>query len=248
MIRWYTVAAAVVAYISANSAVAASSYGLVSRRGEPAKPQCRVSVVVPAWREPEELLERSLSSLKDQTVVEEYPDMFDFVFVGCEGVDLSIPLEYGYRVMCAERGKLLARHIGILNSEGDIIVAADADTYYPPSWLDAMLRPFHSRDVVATTSTTWQGWLEAVAGIPKLIVFSMKMSGRGSAFRKWAYFAVGGFDLEADRRYLETRDMRILLAEEEFGFKSKLEKLGRVVLVNAPVIHLGGTAKRGLRS
>jgi len=248
MIRLHTVAAAVVAYISANSAVAACSYGLVNRRREPVRPPCRVSVVVPAWHEPEELLEKSLSSLRDQTVVEEYPDMFDFIFVGCEGVDLSIPLELGYRVMCAERGKLLARHIGILNSEGDIIVAADADTYYPPSWMDAMLRPFHSRDVVATTSTTWQGWLEAVAGIPKLVVFSMKMSGRGSAFRKWAYFAVGGFDLEADRRYLETGDIRILLAEEEFGFKSKLEKLGRVVLVNAPVIHMGGTAKRGLRS
>lgn len=248
MIRWHTVVATAVAYISANSAVAAYSYGLVNRRREPARPPCRVSVVVPAWHEPEEFLEKSLSSLKDQTVVEEYPDMFDFVFVGCEGVDLSIPLDCGYRVMCAERGKLLARHVGILNSEGDIIVAADADTYYPPSWLDAMLRPFHSRDVVATTSTTWQGWLEAVVGIPKLAVFSMKMSGRGSAFRKWAYFAVGGFDLEADRRYLETGDIRILLAEEEFGFKSKLEKLGRVVLVNAPVIHMGGTAKRGLRS
>jgi len=248
MIRWHTVVATAVAYISANSAVAAYSYRLVNRRREPARPPCRVSVVVPAWHEPEEFLEKSLSSLKDQTVVEEYPDMFDFVFVGCEGVDLSIPLDCGYRVMCAERGKLLARHVGILNSEGDIIVAADADTYYPPSWLDAMLRPFHSRDVVATTSTTWQGWLEAVVGIPKLAVFSMKMSGRGSAFRKWAYFAVGGFDLEADRRYLETGDIRILLAEEEFGFKSKLEKLGRVVLVNAPVIHMGGTAKRGLRS
>lgn len=53
---------------------------------------------------------------------------------------------------------------------------------------------------------------------------------------------------QADRRYLETGDIRVLLAEEEFGFKSKLERLGRVVLVNAPVIHLGGTAKRGLRS
>jgi len=59
---------------------------------------------------------------------------------------------------------------------------------------------------------------------------------------------VGGFDLSADDRYLETGDTNIIVEEEEISFRRRLEALGRVVLVDAPVIHLGVTRSRGLRS
>jgi hypothetical protein len=69
------------------------------------------------------------------------------------------------------------------------------------------------------------------------------MSGRGSTFLRHAYFKTGGFRLNINQR-----NVRELLLEEEVAFKKRLERVGRVVLVNAPVIHLGGTAKRGLRA
>jgi len=245
--RWLAALALAGGYLAANSAAALGSYGRASSPGEPVRPPSIVSVVVPAWREPDELLEASLSSLRGQTVAQRYPELFEFIFVGCGGVDLSIPSEYGYRVMCAPRGKLRARHLGISAASGGIVVAADADSLYPPGWLDLMLRPFHDPAVVATTSTTWYGPLEMLVALPKLLAFDIKVSGRGSAFRRWAYFAAGGFDLSADDRYLETRDTNVLVAEEEIGFRRRLEALGRVVLVDAPVIHLGGELPRGLR-
>ncbi|MFP3257071.1 MAG: glycosyltransferase family 2 protein [Candidatus Nanopusillus acidilobi] len=235
-------------YVTENSIVALESYKRISNPGEPIKPPSTVSVVVPAWHEPDDLLEISLSSLRKQTVVQWYPELFDFIFVGCEGTNLNIPYKYGYRVLCSPRGKLRARHLGIVNATGDIVVAVDADSFYPPGWLDLMLRPFHDTGVVATTSTTWQGNLEPLVALPKLLVYDNRISGRGSAFRRWAYFVLGGFDLSVDDRYLETGDTNILVEEEEIGFKRRLEVLGKVILVDAPVIHLGGTLPRGLRA
>jgi cellulose synthase/poly-beta-1,6-N-acetylglucosamine synthase-like glycosyltransferase len=248
MRSWLFALGSITGYLTANSVVALESYRKVSNPGEPIQPPSTVSVVVPAWHEPDELLEISLSSLREQTVVQRYPGLFDFIFVGCEGTNLDIPSKYGYRVLCAPRGKLRARHLGIASATGEIVVAADADSFYPPGWLDLMLRPFHDPGVVATTSTTWQGILEPLAALPKLLVYENRISGRGSAFRKWAYFVVGGFDLSADDRYLETGNTNFLVEEEEISFKRRLEALGRVVLVDAPVIHLGVAHSRGLRA
>jgi glycosyltransferase involved in cell wall biosynthesis len=180
--------------------------------------------------------------LKKQSVVQKYPELFEFIFVGCEGVNVDIPSKYGYSIYCAPRGKLNARHIGIMNSHNDIIVSVDCDCYYPPNWLNLMLRPFYDGSVVGTTSTTWQGQWEHLTALLKLAEYSNRMSGRGSAFLKDAYFASGSFNFNIDQR-----DIRALLMEEEVEFRKRLERIGKVVLVDAPVIHLGGRAKRGLR-
>jgi len=89
---------------------------------------------------------------------------------------------------------------------------------------------------------------ELFFGLWKHVVYSNKMLGRGSAYRKWAYFSAGGFNLDVDRLYLETGDIYLLVQEEEIGFKKRLEKIGRVVYVNAPVIHMGSPSDRGLHS
>jgi cellulose synthase/poly-beta-1,6-N-acetylglucosamine synthase-like glycosyltransferase len=209
---------------------------------KPTRPPYRVSVLAPGWHEPDELLETSLSSLKNQTVVYKYPELFEFIFIGCEGVNLNIPKVYGYRILCAPRGKLNARHAGIQASQGDIIVSADCDCFYPPNWLNLILKPFNDSSVVGVSATTWQGLLEYGVALLKLVEYSDRMSGRGSAFLKRAYYETGGFNLDIDQR-----DIMTLLYEEEVYFKKRLEQVGKVVLVDAPMIHLGGTAKRGLR-
>jgi glycosyltransferase involved in cell wall biosynthesis len=173
--------------------------------------------------------------------VQHYPDLFEFIFVGCEGVDLNIPASLGYKILCAPRSKLYARHTGIVNSKGDIIVSVDCDCFYPPNWLNLVLQPFHDADVVGVSTTTWQGNWEYFVSLLKLAEYSNRMSGRGSAFLKAAYFRTGGFNLGINQR-----DIKTLLYEEEVNFKQRLERVGRVVLVDAPMIHLGGTARRGL--
>jgi hypothetical protein len=182
--KWAVGLAGAVGYISANSISAHSSFTNVFRYEEPVKPPCVVSVVAPGWFEPDRFLQTSLGSLRKQSVVQRYPEVFDFIFVGCEGVNLQIPAKLGYRILCAPQGKLTARHLGNLAAEGDIIVAVDTDSIYPPNWLN-----------------------------------------------------------------INQRSLEAMMAEEEVGFKKKLERLGKVVLVDAPVIHLGeGAEKRGLHT
>ena len=243
--KWAVGLAGTIGYISANSISAYSSFTHVFRYEEPVKPPCVVSVVAPGWFEPDRFLQTSLGSLRRQTVVQRYPEVFDFIFVGCEGVNLQIPAKLGYRILCAPQGKLTARHLGNLAAEGDIIVAVDTDAVYPPNWLNLMLKPYvEEKGVVATTSTKWNGALEPLIALPKKLYYASRMTGRGSTFLKEAYFKVGGFNLNINQRSLEA-----MMAEEEVGFKKKLEQLGKVVLVDAPVIHLGeGVEKRGLHT
>jgi cellulose synthase/poly-beta-1,6-N-acetylglucosamine synthase-like glycosyltransferase len=219
-------------YVSINMLVSLSAWNSVNSVEEPVEPPRRVSVVVPGWNEPSELLEISLSSLRNQTVAKAYPHLFDYIFVGCEGVDLSIPEKYGYRILCAPKGKLKARHLGIQHSAGEIIVAVDSDSYYGPNWLNLVLQPFHDPGVVGVAAPTWQGVLEPVAHGFSALFYSSKLSGRGSAFLKEAYYRAGGFNLAVDDLYEESGDTSILVLEEEVGFAERLKRLGRVVFVD----------------
>jgi glycosyltransferase involved in cell wall biosynthesis len=205
-------------------------------------------VVVPGWCEPDQLLQVSLTSLRNQSVVREYPDMVELMFVGCEGVNLSIPSSLGFRVLCARRGKLRARHLGIEKSAGDIVVACDSDTYYPPNWLNLVLRPFSDPEVVAVSSPTWQGVAEPVVHFLSVAYYSGRMSGRASAFRRWAYRSAGGFNLAVDDVFLATGDTSVLVAEEEVGLMERLRRVGKVAFVDAPVLHLGIAEGRGLHA
>jgi len=112
-------------------------------------------------------------------------------------------------------------------------VAVDADCWYPPMWLNNILKPFKDPSVVgATTPTVYvPDVYEPVANILKNLVYMGKMSGRGSAFRKDAYFRVGGFDLTID----EFNDWDAVVQEEEYKFLEKLLTVGNVVFVNTPV-------------
>jgi cellulose synthase/poly-beta-1,6-N-acetylglucosamine synthase-like glycosyltransferase len=233
-------------YIGVNIVSAVSAWDRVFSLEPPVKPPRKVSVVVPAWHEPDHLLFASLSSLRSQTVVQAYPRFFDFILVGCDGINLSIPRRLGFRVLCSSRGKLKARHLGIEASEGEIIVASDADSFYPPNWLNLMLRPFYQPDVVAVSAPTWFGALEPLVQVPKNLHYSSKLSGRASAFLKKAYYLSGGFNLSVDDVYERTKDTSVLVEEEEINFFNRLRKFGKIVFVNAPVIHLGHKTGRGL--
>jgi len=239
-----TVACLATLWVGANIASTVYSEVKANSQENPEPPPATVSIIVPAWHEPDNLLEMSLRSLKMQNIVQAYPEKFELILVGCSGVNLEIPRKYGYRILCCRRGKLNARHYATEMASGEIIVSADADSFYPPNSLNLLLKPFHQPGVVATTGTTAMGLVDLFAGIPAKLYWIGKMSGRFSAYWKWAYYATGGFNLNIDQTNIAEIER-----EEEWNFKRKLERLGRVVLVDTRVKHFGTYATpRGIRS
>jgi len=104
-------------------------------------------------------------------------------------------------------------------------VAVDADTYYPPNFLNLFLRHFQRPEVTAVSgprlyphgiyryATTWAALLG-----PR------RLYGSNSAFRRNAYFQSGGFNLAVNQLHGPS-----ILREEEFNFYSRMREVGEVV-------------------
>lgn len=215
----------------------------------PTDPPGKVSIVVPAYKEPCEFLRITLESLRNQRFVKNHPDYVEIILVDGEPCHEKLRDLYDRHVK-APRGKLRARHAGILASRGDIIVSVDADTYYPPQFLDALLKPFHDREVVLTSCipVAYHPAIEAFFHYLTSLHALQLASGRGSAFRKEAYFRLGGFPLE--KEYRTTYEMQL---DEEYAFRFAMRKLGKVVHVPVVIYHLAdvfdpnSNLDRGLR-
>lgn len=193
----------------------------------------------------------ALKSLAKQNVVAKFPDRFEFLLVDSNSEDdtASIAEGYGWKVVQAPRGKLKSRDLGNRIAQGKVIVSVDADSEYPPNWLNLMLRHFNDPNIVAVESprlhpppeglawtaiSTWFYFLDSLGVAPKLC-------GSGSAFRRQAYFDSGGFKLEMDSAGMLTG----LWKEEEMYFPWRLTQFGRVISdFHAP--HL--TSARRLRA
>lgn len=127
-----------------------------------------------------------------------------------------------------ERGILQARHRGFELARGEITVAVDADSLYPPEFLTALLAPFEPD--VALTYGPVEG--EKQANIDASIRLALQyglpllgldwVSGSNRAIRTEAYFEAGGYRLEHDGNAL----FRVM-AEEQLLFPRRLD--GRLV-------------------
>jgi len=207
-----------------------------------------VSVIMCTLNE-EEFIRNALESLEKQDVLSERPDEFEFIVVDSYSEDRTAEIaeEYGWTVYQCERGKLTARDFGIRKAKGEIIVSVDADTYYPKEWLGRILRYFSDVYVVGVTSPRFFNPKEVGLFLTFLtVVFSLvdvgplglggfRITGQGSAFRKEAYFEVGGFDLSINQF-----NVHEMVREEEIRFAWKLRRLGRVIVAwDAPVFTSG---------
>jgi len=203
-----------------------------------------VSIVVTAAYEPDALLEVSLSSLRSQSLIKCDKNNIEIILVAGKGVNVDIAKRYCDKIIMEDSargelppGKLTARHIGICEAKGDIIVATDADTYYPPGWLAQLLKPYLRTATVVATHGPCIGLTEYTHGDVRPILgwwsfctyYGVNISGRNSSFVKSAYFATGGFDLNAQKTFDK------LLWEEEFAFKKRLQKVGKVKFVPTAV-------------
>ncbi|GAI17307.1 unnamed protein product [marine sediment metagenome] len=184
----------------------------------------------------EGFVEDALKSLEDQNVRICFPDKFECILIDSHSEDRTVEIaeEYGWTVYQAERGKLNARHLGMLKAKGDIIVSVDADTFYAPNWLNLMLRWFNNNSVVAVAgprivnpeenmlATGLSIWMSLIDTGP-LVIGGMRAPGQSVAFYRQAYFDIGGWDLSIDQL-----NQHSMVVEEEIKFAVKLRRLGRM--------------------
>lgn len=140
-------------------------------------------------------------------------------------------------MLYANSGKLTVRDAGIRWSQGDVIVAVDADCTYPPTHLQDVAEIFLDREYVAAS-----GWHPWPIPTPRLILnawYRRRLSGSSSAFRKDAYFKICGFNLNIDQH-----DHKQMVREEETGFYRRMKALGRVGWIRSPCRHLRWTDSR----
>lgn len=198
----------------------------------PVKEPLETTIVIPTLNEEAYILE-TLASLENQNVKAVFPDKFETLIIdsGSEDQTLALAQRYPVKIITAPKGKLTARHIGTMKAKGDVIVGVDADTYYPPNYLNLVCRHFHDSKVVGVATPRLYGrdsnliinsaviWSNLIEGF-----IDRRMPGSNSAFAKKAYMQTGGFNLDVNQFNAEE-----MVKEEEHRFPDRLRKVGKVV-------------------
>jgi len=217
------------------------------------KPIDTISIIVPSFNE-EKFIKKSLSSIRGQSILNEYPEYFEIILVDSGSSDNTVPIAEPYidRLITTKvRGKLTARNLATAHSYGNIIVSVDSDSYYPPFWLNTLLEPFNNTDnlqynsnIAGVVGSTYD---PDIPGIPipirnfaeiadRKIIHPFQMVGRNSAYWKHSFYQTGLFN-----ESINQMNVKEMVKEEEQGFGLRLSKLGKVVFkLNANCIHLGG--------
>lgn len=208
-------------------------------------PVDNVSIIVPSYNE-ESFIEQCLSSLRNQSVVHEYPNMFEYILSDSNSKDNTVKLAEPYvdKIIHAPRGKLTARNLAIDNSNNNIIVSTDADTIYPYTWLNTLLKPFNEPKTAAVVGSTFESSIPYIplnvailaSTLERTITRPNQMIGRNSAFYKHLFYKTGKFNENVNQQNLWE-----MLEEEEYNLGERLSKHGNIVFqIGASCNHLGG--------
>lgn len=192
-----------------------------------------ITIVVPVLNE-EKNLQETLESLRAQTFRD-----YELIVVDNGSTDESpeIARRYADALLLEKRkGAVWAMHRGFLAAKGEFLVSADADTLYPPNWLEKMVRALSFPRTVAAYGP--MGFKESSPPLRKLevagytllamlsIVFMPHLSGAANlGFRKDAYFKVGGYEVVGH------------LASPDFWLSLWLGKLGKVRFVPSMICY-----------
>lgn len=112
---------------------------LKSRIGTFSSEQPKVSVVIPAWNEEKNIF-RTVSSIAANTT----SFTVEIVVINNNSTDgtQKVLEELGIRnYFQPKQGISFARQMGLEKARGQYHLCADCDTFYPPNWINQMLKP-----------------------------------------------------------------------------------------------------------
>lgn len=167
-----------------------------------------ISVVIPAYNEEATLLQ-TLSSLAANTTTR----TMEIIVVNNNSTDRTAELATAAGVRCileTKQGITPARNAGLAAARGKYILNADADTIYPPNWIEAMVQPLTAGKNVAmvfgrfafipvgSTGRRTYIWYEYAAELTRWINKTFReeavnVYGFNSGFRKADGLLVDGF-------------------------------------------------------
>ena len=204
-----------------------------------------VSIIMPSYNE-ELFVEEACKSIKNQSIIQQYPEYFEFILVDSGSTDKTVELarQFVDKVIIAGRGKLTAKNMAIDIAKGNIVVSVDSDSVYPNGWLNTLLKPFNNIEVVGTSGSTFDydipfvfGQIHSIASVlNQSLFYPNQLVGRNCAFRKDIFYKIGKYNEKVNQQ-----DLQIMLFEEETGFGDRIAKYGKVeYILTAGCIHKGG--------
>ena len=107
-------------------------------------PEPEISVVIPAWNEENNIF-RSLSSLS----ANETAYKVEIIVINNNSTDNTQKVldEIGViNFLQPEQGTPHARQMGLMIAKGKYHLCADSDSFYPPDWINSMVKPLTNND------------------------------------------------------------------------------------------------------
>lgn len=205
----------------------------------------KVSIIMASYNE-EAHIEQAVSSVRNQSILDSYPEYFEFILVDSGSTDNTVKFAKPFvdKIINVPRGKLTARNLATGISNGNIIVSVDADAFYPYHWLNTLLKPFNDPSIIAVHGSSFDSNIPIIGGMIYIILHAInrnfiavnQMNGGNSAYYKHLYYLTGRFNENIDQFNINE-----MLQEEEIGFGNRLAKVGKVIYkINASRTHLGG--------
>jgi glycosyltransferase involved in cell wall biosynthesis len=205
-----------------------------------------ISIVIPAWNE-ENNIYRTLSSLsanKTNAKVE-------IIVINNNSTDRTqqiLDLIGVKSYFESEQGISFARSLGLKMAKGKYHLAADSDTFYPPSWIDAMVQPMiNNSEIVGVYgrysfiptpgSSRSLFWIyEKLTGViirlRKKKEEHVNFLGFNMGFVTKVGIENGGFKVKEVRKFDNAHDSDYFVEESEDGRMAvNLMKTGRLQLV-----------------
>jgi len=190
----------------------------------------KISVVIPTYNEAK-YLHICLDSLKNQTFK-------DFELIVADGGSTDetkeIALKYGAKFISVTNSNVVrAREAGLKKARGDIYTGCDADTHYPPTHLETIVREFQKNEkVVAVTGKAvmvngpswgisyWNIIYFIIEWVYRLTGFVLYAPAYNLSYKREIFLSLGGYDTFLD------------FGGDELDVLARLKKVGKIVFTN----------------
>ena len=201
------------------------------------------SIVIPCYNEAG-YIAQTLSSLAQQS----YPGGYEVIVVdnNCTDATATIAAALGARVVREPTpGVCAARQAGTLASSGQIVISADADTTYPPDWLEKVDRRFAADDRTIAVMGPCRYHDGPVWGkvYARLLFGAVNVVYRTTG-RIWY---VSATNIAFHKRYWTGYDLNLPQGGDELDLLRNLRGQGKVVFdATNPTLTSGRRLRRGL--